>query len=233
MLVLVTVLSIVVAVVMSIVAWRATREERRRSDARVAALAADIHQSLDLDLRPATSSASAEAITGTVSSQPMFAPESSKPTAGRWGLALATGGLIVATAAAAAIVFTGDSPTASPAPVAQQPTATTTPSAPTAPLELVTLAHERDGDSLTVRGVVHNPSSGSEMDRLVAVVFLFNRDGEFLASGRAAVESSALIPGGQSSFVVTVPTAGEVGRYRVSFRSDDRVISHVDKRNRS
>ena len=55
----------------------------------------------------------------------------------------------------------------------------------------------------------------------------------FLASGRAAVESSALIPGGESVFVVTVPAPAEVGRYRVSFRSDDRVISHVDKRNRS
>jgi hypothetical protein len=71
------------------------------------------------------------------------------------------------------------------------------------------------------------------MDRLVAVVFLFDRDGGFITSGRAALESSALIPGGESTFVVTVPATAEVGRYRVSFRADDRVISHVDRRNRS
>jgi hypothetical protein len=166
--------------------------------------------------------------------QAMFAPTASQqPTAGRWGVALAAGGLVVATAAAAAIVFSGESSTAPAAPLDRQPTAAASTATPTAPLELVALAHERDGDALTVRGVVHNPASGTEMDRLVAVVFLFSREGQFLASGRAAVESSALIPGGESSFVVTVPATAEVGRYRVSFRSDDRVISHVDKRNRS
>jgi hypothetical protein len=222
---LLTIASMFIAVVMSAVAWRASSEERRRSQARVAALAAAIHQPIDLDLRSSVQAAPADVAT----QQDLFTP-ASRATGGRWGVALAAGGLVVATVAAAAIVFSGETPTAStrtatPTPVAPAPTS--------APLELVALAHERDGDSLTVRGVVRNPAAGAAMDRLVAVVFLFDRDGGFVASGRAAVESPALIPGGESTFVVTVPTTAEVGRYRVSFRSDDRVISHVDRRDRS
>jgi hypothetical protein len=37
-------------------------------------------------------------------------------------------------------------------------------------------------------------------------------------------------PGTESVFVVTVPGAADVGRYRVSFRSDDRIVPHVDRR---
>jgi hypothetical protein len=225
-------MSTILAVVMSVIAWRATREERRRSEARVAALAADIHQPIDLDLRPGAPAVHSTVVPSDSPAQSMFAPAAARPSAGRWGIALAAGGLVVATAAAAAIVFSGE-PSTAPAATAERQTAAATPTAAAPPLELVALAHERDGDALTVRGVVHNPPSGAEMDRLVAVVFLFSREGQFLASGRAAVESSALIPGGESTFVVTVPAPAEVGRYRVSFRSDDRVISHVDKRNRS
>jgi hypothetical protein len=61
-------------------------------------------------------------------------------------------------------------------------------------------------------------------------VFLFNRDGAFLASGRMPVQSSTLVPGGETAFVVTVPGASDVGRYRVSFRTDDRIVPHVDRR---
>jgi len=98
------------------------------------------------------------------------------------------------------------------------------------PLELVALGHERDGESLIVRGIVRNPASGAAVDRLTAVVFLFNREGGFLSSGRVAVETSALRPGTESTFVVTVPGAGAVERYRVSFRTDDRIVPHVDRR---
>ena len=44
------------------------------------------------------------------------------------------------------------------------------------------------------------------------------------------VETPALGPGGEAAFVVTMPRAGDAGRYRVSFRTDDRVVSHVDRR---
>jgi len=100
------------------------------------------------------------------------------------------------------------------------------------PVELLALGHDRDGARLTVRGVVRNPSAGRAVDRMTAVVFLYNRDGGFLTSGRAAIDSTALLPGGESAFVVAVPGASDVGRYRVSFRTDDRVVPHVDRRDR-
>src|SRR5262245_31723559 len=43
-LLLVTIISALLPVIMSLIAWRTAQEERRRSGARVAALAADIHQ---------------------------------------------------------------------------------------------------------------------------------------------------------------------------------------------
>ena len=78
--------------------------------------------------------------------------------------------------------------------------------------------------------MVRNPAAGARVDRLTAVVFLFNRDGGFLTSGRTMIEPSALVPGGESIFVVTIPGAAEVGRYRVSFRTDDRIVPHLDRR---
>ena len=43
LLLLVTLTSMLLAAIMSLIAWRAAGDERRRSEARVAALAADIH----------------------------------------------------------------------------------------------------------------------------------------------------------------------------------------------
>ena len=205
MLLLIAIGSTLVALVMTVVAWRAVQAERQRSSARVAALAREIHGE----------------------ARGLFGAASPSAAGSRLGLALAIGGFVVASAAAAAIVFSNDGHAAS-ARVAPRVAAANA----TLPLELVALGHERDGDTLTVRGVVRNPLGGAEMDRLTAVVFTFSREGGFLNSARAPVDSPALIPGGESTFVVAVPGAESVGRYRVSFRSDDRVVSHVDKRGR-
>jgi hypothetical protein len=142
---------------------------------------------------------------------------------------LAGGGLVFATAIAIAIVSSRAD--RAPEGAVAAPVAVTTPVS--FPLELVALGHERVGDQLTVRGVVRNPASAAEMDRLTAVVLLFTTSGGFLATGRAAVETTALLPGGESTFVVTVPRAAEVARYRVSFRTDDRVVPHLDRRHES
>jgi hypothetical protein len=106
------------------------------------------------------------------------------------------------------------------------------PAGDAAPLELVALTHDREADRLTVRGIVRNPSAGGERPHLTAVVFLFDRDGGFVASGRADVDASALGPGTEAPFTVTIPNAGDVGKYRVSFRTDDRIVPHVDRRDR-
>jgi hypothetical protein len=205
MLLLIAIGSSLLALVMTVVAWRAVQAERERSSARVAALAREIHG----DARV------------------LFDARSPSTAGSGFGLALAIGGFVVATGAAAAIVFSNDGPAAS-ARVAPGGAAANA----SLPLELVALGHERDGDTLTVRGVVRNPQGGAEMDRLMAVVSTFSREGGLLQSARAPVDSPALIPGGESTFVVAVAGAEDVGRYRVSFRSDDRVVSHVDKRGR-
>jgi hypothetical protein len=220
MFIVIAALSLIVSIIMSGVAWRLAREERRRSRARVAVLASD----LDLDLRPATAGAPAA---------DLFRGE--EPDRSRFAAVLVVGGFAVATALALLVVTGRNGQTAAepPGAVTGRPTATgPKPRATTesAPLELVALGHEREGDGIIVRGVVQNPAAGVERDRVAVVVFLFNRDGGFLASGLAAVEVPALAPGSQSGFMVTVPHAGEVGRYRVSFRSDDRIVPHVDRR---
>jgi hypothetical protein len=249
MLIVLTISSVLFALIMTVVAWRASGDERRRSEARIAALAQDIHQPFDDFDLPArvrvteTIERAANAHLRTPQADvailetggAMFATAAHSTSSGsRWGLALAVGAFVVASAAAIMIVFSGEAPNASAMPPQNVSAATPpAPQAAPAPLELVALGHERDGDQLTVRGIVRNPAAGTEMDRLTAVVSVFNRDGGFLTSGRAAVASPALIPGGESTFVVTMPAAGDVGRYRVSFRSDEHVISHVDKRSTS
>jgi hypothetical protein len=227
MLLLVTVSSILLAAVMGIVAWRIAGEERRRSEARVAALAAEIHgvesgvrrgSGADLELRPRNS---------VPAGADLFA--ATQPQAGsRWPAIVAGGVFVVAAAGALVVVLSGGSSGTTHA--SNDAPALAAPPAATAPLELVALGHERDGDRLTVRGVVRNPEAGAAVDRLTAVVFLFNREGGFLSSGRVIVETSALRPGAESIFVVTIAGAGDVGRYRVSFRTDDRIVPHVDRR---
>jgi hypothetical protein len=228
-LLLVTIISLLLAVVMSVIAWRVGQEERRRADARVAALAAEIHETHrpvrftprpvdDLEIRPGDATAS-QTVSG------LFSNQASTQPAFRLFAVIGIGMLVFGSAVALAVFLgSGPGPRAVPA-VGTSGISAESPSS----LELVALGHERDGDRLTVRGVVRNPS-GLAIDRLTAVVFLFSRDGGFLASGRGTVEAMPNGLGGEGTFVVTVPGANDVGRYRVSFRTDDKVVPHVDRR---
>jgi len=228
-LVLVTLISLVLAVTMTVIAWRVSQEEQRRSAARVAALAADIHDASgnrretffperDLPLRPAATTAGE-----------MFVASSESRTRGRLAIVVLVGAIVFGSAAAVAVVFGRGAGAGHNSVAAAAQPARPNPPAPV-PLELVALGHERDGDQLTVRGIVRNPRTGTAINGLTAVVFLFSADGGFSGSGRAAIGSAALGPGGESTFVVTVPGARDVARYRVSFRTDDRVVPHVDRR---
>ena len=258
-LLLVTLTSMVVAVIMGVIAWRIAGEEGRRSDARIAALAADIHAApivapvrgadagvprraeIGLHAEPARLASEPARVGATylwhdelelrpdaavASNTDLFAAQPAR-SGSRWAVVFGIGTLAVGTAAALAILLS-----AGPRSVAHDNGAApvAAPAAAPVPLELVALGHERDGDRLTVRGVVRNPAAGAEIDGVTAVVFLFNRDGGFLASGRMPVQSSSLLPGGETTFVVIVPGASDVGRYRVSFRTDDRIVPHVDRR---
>lgn len=215
--VILTFISLAVAIVMSVVAWRLAERERVRSAARVAALAAEIRdadRTNDLPLR--TDAAPAGLV-------PMFATVSSEGRNSR--LMVLTAIVLIGGAVGASMVLF--SPFASRNIVPAPSHAATRPALP---LELIALGHERDADSLVVRGVLRNPSNGAEVDALTAVVMLFNHDGGLIGSGRAAVEASKLLPGGETAFIVTVPGAGNVERYRVSFRNSEHVVPHVDQR---
>ena len=100
-----------------------------------------------------------------------------------------------------------------------------------APLELTSLAHERSGESLKISGLVHNPRAGRAYSDVAAVVFTFDRQGNYLSSGRSGLDFRQLPPGEESPFSITLPSAGAVARYRVSFRTDEAVIPHLDRRN--
>jgi hypothetical protein len=115
-------------------------------------------------------------------------------------------------------------------------TATTAPAAPVAaaggvPLELLSLAHERRGNTLVVRGVVRNPVAGSTRPGLAASVLLLDEAGGFLRSGRATLSTAALAPGVETPFAVELPSTSDVRRYRVTFRgADGALVPHADKR---
>jgi hypothetical protein len=250
-LIVTTAVSTMLAVAMGVFAWRLAREERRRSAARVAALASDLRDADTYRDRAVVGIRSEPArihsVAHSVASRPIdvdsidlgrargAAPDAelfrtlpagrSRSTLLR---VLVVGGLAVATALALVVATgRGGAAVAEPTPPQSSQSAK---AADAVPLELLALGHDRDGDRILVRGVVRNPSSGAAVDQLTAVVFLFDRDGGFLESGRAAMRVPTLAPGTESAFVITIDRGARVGRYRVSFRSGDRVIPHVDHR---
>jgi hypothetical protein len=248
-LLVVTLVSMLLAIGMSAIAWHVSRKERRRADARVAALAADIEDAVAAttartmprravvglrgDAAPVRSIRPAPAMSGDLFvAHDLSTPSSRSVVVGVVGL------FVFATVAALAVVFStgsraGVSPAAAPVVDSRAAAATATNIANPLPLELVALGHERDGDHLIVRGVIQNPAAGPRFDRLVVVVFLFDADGGFLTSGRATIDNATLVGGGESSFLVNIPGATKVARYRVSFRTDSAVVPHVDKRHAS
>ena len=102
----------------------------------------------------------------------------------------------------------------------------------TVPLQLLSLAESTDANgTFTVTGLVGNPAAGHTAQSVCAVVYLFDRDGRYFASGRAGIDLASLAPGDQSPFVVRVPNGSAATRYRVGFREPDgAVVAHVDKR---
>ena len=232
-LLIVTVTSMLLAAIMSVTAWRIAGDERRRSDARVAALSAEIHDGDEVGRvlwQPPHSRGQQDPADNQLdpACSALFATPPSR--AASRPFAIAGAGALVFGAAAAIAIVSGRGLGHAPGDAGTAVTA----AAPTAlPLELVALGHERAGDQLTVRGVVRNPASGASMAGLTAVVLVFTPDGGFAASGRAPLDAAALGPGTESTFVVTLPGAGDAARYRVSFRTGDRLVAHLDRRHES
>lgn len=208
MLFAVTGIAVVAAVACAAVAWRVLRDEQRRSSARVAALAAAI----DADSTLAS-------VATPVSSGALFARRDARSMEQR---PLITAGvsatMFVALLAGAGVQWRSGDLTEGRSTITQ------------APIELMSMGHVRERDSFTVRGLVRNPRGGDVIDHVSAVVFVFDRQGNYITSSRAPLDAVTLDPGGESPFVVSVPGAGDVGRYRVTFRTELGVVRHIDRR---
>lgn len=205
-------LSLILAVGMGLILFKVLNDERQRSDARVAALAA---AAADVDLPLALHADDHAADSPVPSRSDLFV---SADEASPWPRRAA-----VAAGLAAIVAIAGYAIVPS--------RAATPPAVQAAPLELLALKHSQEGATLTVSGSVRNPRSGLPQAQVFATAILFGPDGNFLTSGRAALDFTSLAPGDESPFVVAVPVAGTVARYRVGFRAaDGSVIAHVDRR---
>jgi hypothetical protein len=203
---IITVAALAVAASFGVVAWRATAAERSRSDARVAALSAIIDPSRASET-PSLFVARPES---TDHGHPLL----------KVGIGFAA---VVALIVVAAMTndFYEDAATASGA-LQHQPA-----------LALLSMGHEQDASgTLTITGRIRNESR-TRAEGISAIVFAFDKAGGFITSGRAALDMSVLPPGETSSFRVVIPNVTDVGRYRVSFRSDAGILRHVDRRPRS
>ena len=244
----ITVVSLVVALVMSVTAWRLMREEKQRAAARIAALSAASFDSIE-SADPADSiSLRAPAEPEPVVVRAPWKPAPVVPIAETRtvepAITHATGFLGVTpierdsgnrqkSLAVAAVVFFAVL-AGGTAWVMSAPEGTTAVAVgPNSPLELVSLSHARQNDKLAVSGLVRNPVSGKPVERLSAVVFLFDRTGTFVTSSKAHVDFLRLGAGDESPFVVSIDAPATVSRYRVSFRTDEGVVPHIDRRGES
>jgi hypothetical protein len=206
-------LSLILTIGMGLILFKTLNEERQRSDARVAALAAAA-SNIELPL-PADADEWPPAVHIRSKGDLFVSEDSTSP----WPRRAA-----VAAGVAALLAVAG---------YALVPSHTSTPPALTAtvPLELLALTHRQEGTALTITGSVRNPRDGAAQGQVFATAVLFGADGNFLTNSRAALDFTALAPGDESPFVLTVPVTGTVARYRIGFRNAaGSVIAHVDRR---
>lgn len=251
-LIAVTALSLAMAIGMALVVAKLLRDDRQRSDARVAALTAmaagPLSPQREIGARPVVHDTESTRRTRYAAAAVHPVPEElgdlelrpARADAGNrtelfaqrqepspWGPRLAVIGSLIAAVAVAffALTMAGRASNAATAP------ATPNTVAESVPLELVALRHSSAAATLTISGLVQNPKTGVPQSRLIATAFVFGPDGSFLTSSRAPLDIRSLAPGDESPFVVTVPVSGEVSRYRIGFRTEDgQVVAHVDKR---
>jgi len=244
----ITIVSLVIALVMSVAAWRLTRDAKKRSAARVAALSL----AANLDDQPSAlasfptrkvvgspamkapwSSPAAELPLNELRGEPVRSTEPSVSHAsgflgatelerdnGSRQKTLAFAAVVLFAVLSGGLVWLMSGPEGSSAAAV----------GPNSPLELVSLSHQRHNDKLAVSGLVRNPAAGEPIQKLSAVVFLFDRMGTFVTSSRADVDFLKLGAGDESPFVVLLDAPATVSRYRVSFRTDDGVVPHIDRR---
>ena len=234
-LVTVTVLSMSMAATLSAIVWRMLRLERQRSNARVAALAnaalgrtpqepADPGQALRPDNEELQLAPGSGGDTGMFVERPHDSP---------WGARFAVmAALALVVASAVLFSLAAHARAAGPkAPAASATTHSPAAASTNAELELMSLHDSRQAGSLTITGLVQNPRSGVHLSHVAVTAYTFDDQGSFLASAHALLDVTALAPGDESPFTVTVPVSDNVARYRIGFRDETgRVITHVDRR---
>ena len=203
-LVVLSITAVIVAVAAAGYAWRIASRDKLRSEARVAALAAAIDGTPD-DAR---------------------APLFDRQRLGLQGRPLLKVGVGFAMAIGIIVLVAmssdrRDGPADGPSSVSNEES--------TQELELLSMRHARVGGNMTVTGLVRNRGEASPA-AIMAVVFLFDRDGGFVASGRAPLEFTGIANGDESPFQVTISDVKDVGRYKVSFRTESGIVPHVDRR---
>lgn len=194
---------------MGVVTWRLLREERRRSAARIAALAAELD-----GYRAAPPPGPAPAAPRSVGA---FGTSYGEMQAPSWlaraaGLAAAAGLLLTVVLIAVVGLRDADGGEAG------------TPSP--APLELLALEHEPVGSALAITGSVR-ATEASSPGALAVLATALDAGGAAVASSRADLRE--LVPGAVLPFAVEVPAAG-VARYRISFLRDEAPVPHLDRR---
>lgn len=220
-------IALALAVGMAVVAWRLLRSDRERTEARAAML-----RQLAFEPDPELEDRVFQAPTAAPALEPAFGAtfDRTPPPSRRL---MAAGVVIVFMAAGAASVYglykpvnggTGGSVNAGTGVRAAR-------RGEVAPLELLSLSHRNDAQDFVVAGLVQNPQDGRTASSVMAVVYVFNAQGEYFASGKAALEFGSLAPGAESPFVVRLPRTSGVTRFRVGFRTQDgSVVAHVDRR---
>ena len=188
------------------------RLERRRSDARVAALAAAIDDPLwttagDWEEYPAEVLPPSPGVS-------LVVPDVTRPSRAP---AFAAAAVIIVGASALLLAgLNGSRPARNAA-------------APASSIELVSMRHAVDGDTLIVSGLVRNPTA-SATPQLSAVVSVLGQDGQVAARGMAPLDAVVLDAGKETTFRVSVPEVGDSSRYRVAFVNGSRIVPHVDRR---
>ncbi len=249
----VTVISLTMALAMGVVTWRLVREERRRSDARVATLMAELERShrpnvgpvernvprarnVSPSVRTAAPSplrdrtgpaiptagpvrAAGVSVTPPVRMPPalsrLFATLTGSPTLR--GPFLATAAATVVVAAVSFAMLSGGTP-ADPG--------TGTPE----PIELLSLAHAKEGEYLAITGSLRNPSGGIERGQLSVMATVFDRDGTVVGTGQTPLPVAVLPPGSETPFSISLSDADRINRYRISFMQGQTSVPHVDRR---
>jgi len=228
-LVSVAAISLMMAFAMGIVAWRVIREERRRSDARVASLLTQLGRppdaSSDMSSGPHTHGWVPPPPLETVAPDPLSEPRSRRLFAAVTGpsvslrpfLATLAGVGVVLALGTVAMLSGRDTP---PPGLSERAT----------PVELLSLAHAKQGEYLAITGAVRNPTDGVDRGRLSVMASVFDRDGTLIGTGQTPLPVRALAPGSETPFTISMPDADRINRYRISFAQDQIGVPHIDRR---